>query len=233
MTDVPEIGGLSARQHAPATQRNREPILAVLEAVLPPNGAVLEVSSGTGEHAVFFAPRLAPRLWLPSDPNPRARASIAAWRDHSPAANLYPPIALNAEDPCWPVEQSPLPEALQGLDLKQTPIQAIVNINMIHIAPWTACLGLFAGAARILPVGGILYLYGPFRQGGQHTAPSNAAFDDNLRARNPDWGVRDLDEVTAIAAMHHFSLLKTVAMPANNLSVVFQAIAPLATDLVS
>ncbi|WP_448562145.1 DUF938 domain-containing protein [Trichothermofontia sp.] len=220
MTDV--AAKPDARQHAPATHRNREPILAVLQEELPPSGPILEVSSGTGEHAVFFAPRLAPRLWLPSDPSPLARASIAAWRDHSPASNLYPPIALNAEDTCWPVEQSPLPDALQGLDLHQKPIRAIVNINMIHIAPWSACLGLLAGAARILPVGGILYLYGPFKRGGQHTAPSNAEFDENLRARNPDWGIRDLDEVTAVAATHQLSLRRTVPMPANNLSVILE-----------
>ncbi|WP_448570304.1 DUF938 domain-containing protein [Trichothermofontia sp.] len=220
MTNVSDVANL--RQHAPATQRNRDPILAVPQDVLPPSGTVLEVSSGTGEHAMFFAPRLAPRGWLPSDPSPLARASIAAWREHYPAANLYPPIALDAEAACWPVEQSPLPDALQGLDLQQQPIRAIVNINMIHIAPWSACLGLLAGAARILPVGGILYLYGPFMQGGRHTAPSNAEFDANLRARNRDWGVRDLDAVTAMAATHQFSLRQTVPMPANNLSVIFE-----------
>ncbi|UZQ54154.1 class I SAM-dependent methyltransferase [Trichothermofontia sichuanensis B231] len=220
ITDPSEIPHV--RQHAPATYRNRDPILAVLQDVLPPDGTILEISSGTGEHAVFLAPRLAPRAWLPSDPNPVARASIAAWRDHLPSPNLYPPIALDTEDTCWPVEQSPLPTTLAGLDLQQMPIRAIVNINMIHIAPWSACLGLFAGAARILPVGGILYLYGPFMQNGRHTAPSNAEFDATLRARNPAWGVRDLDAVTAVAATHHFSLHKTVPMPANNLSVVFE-----------
>lgn len=196
-----------ARQYAPATERNREPILAILLEVLPPIGTVLEVSSGTGEHAVFFAPRLAPRKWLPSDPNPIARASIAAWRQYCPSENLYPPIALDVCDANWAVEQE---------------IVAIANINMIHIAPWAACLGLMAGARRILPPGGILYLYGPFKQGGKHTALSNVAFDESLRVQNPQWGIRDLEEVVAVAQSEGFSLVKTAAMPANNLSVIFQ-----------
>lgn len=212
------------RQFAPATQRNREPILQVLSEVLPPSGTVLEISSGTGEHAVFFAPRLTPRLWVPSDPNPVARASIAAWRDYYPVENLYPPIALDVCDPVWPVEQPPLPEALQELDLQQHPIQAIVNINMIHIAPWAACLGLLAGAERLLPPNGLLYLYGPFKQANQHTAPSNEAFDASLQMQNPAWGVRNLEDVIAVAQTHHLNLIKTVAMPANNLSVIFQRI---------
>ncbi|MFM7427243.1 MAG: DUF938 domain-containing protein [Elainella sp.] len=205
------------RQFAPATQRNREPILAVLTEVLPPDGTVLEISSGTGEHAVFFAPALAPRRWLPTDPNPTARASIAAWQRHSPAANLHPPLALDVRDPVWPVE-TPLPE----VELNQTPITAIVNINMIHISPWSACLGLMAGASRILPSGGILYLYGPFQQDGRHTAPSNAEFDQSLRRQNSEWGVRHLEEVVAVAQSQQLSLVSTYTMPANNLSVVFR-----------
>ena len=214
---------LDARQYAPATQRNREPILEVLLQVLPPRGTVLEVSSGTGEHAVFLAPRLHPRKWLPSDPNPVARGSISAWREHCPADNLYPPIALDARDPVWEVEQNELPKQLHDLDLKLHPIAAIVNINMIHIAPESACLGLMAGAKRILPPGGILYLYGPFKQRGKHTAESNVAFDQSLRAQNPEWGVRDLDDVAAVAQAHNLSLVKSYTMPANNLSVIFQA----------
>ena len=211
------------RQYAPATERNREPILKVLLQVLPPTGTVLEVSSGTGEHAVFFAPRLHPRKWIPSDPNPIARDSIAAWREDCGADNLSSPIALDAGDPVWAVEQNQLSQPLQGFDFKHDPIVAIVNINMIHIAPWSACLGLIAGARRILPSGGILYLYGPFKQGGRHTAPSNAAFDQSLQAQNPQWGVRDLDDVVAVAQAQNLSLLKIYNMPANNLSVVFQA----------
>lgn len=205
---------LDARQHSPATLRNREPILAALQAVLPPTGTVLEISSGTGEHAIFFAPRLQPRQWLPSDPNPIARASIAAWQEEVPSANLHPPICLDVRDSVWAVEQ---PE----MDLSE-PIQAIANINMIHISPWAACLGLMAGAERILPQGGVLYLYGPFKQSGEHTASSNAQFDHSLQLQNPEWGVRDLEEVIAVAQAQDLTLLKTIAMPANNLSVVFQ-----------
>ncbi len=199
------------RQFAPATERNREPILEVLLQVLPPTGTVLEISSGTGEHAVFFAPRLAPRRWLPSDPNPVARASIAAWREHQPAENLEAAIAIDVRDPVWTLASE-----------QQTSITAIVNINMIHIAPWSACLGLMSGAKRLLPIGGVLYLYGPFNQHGKQTAPSNVTFDESLRMQNPEWGIRDLDQVVTIAQNHSLSLIRTYEMPANNLSVVFR-----------
>ena len=198
-----------ARQYAPATERNREAILEVLLEVLPPTGTVLEVSSGTGEHAVFFAPRLTPRHWLPTDPNPLAIASINAWRSYTKPENLYPPIVIDACQPIWKLK-----------DIE--PIVAIVNINMIHIAPWEACLGLMTGAKQILPPGGILYLYGPFTRGGKHTSLSNIAFDESLREQNPNWGVRDLDEVTEVAKSQQLNLVKTIAMPANNLSVIFQ-----------
>lgn len=211
-----------ARQYAPATARNREPILQVLLQFLPPMGTVLEVSSGTGEHAVFLAPRLYPRRWLPSDPNPIALASIQAWQTQTAVANVWPAIALDARDSVWPVEQRPLPAPLTHIDLNAEPITAIVNINMLHIAPWSACLGLMAGAQRILPAGGILYLYGPFKRGGQHTAPSNASFDANLQAENPTWGVRDLEHVEAAAQAANLRLIETVTMPANNFSLIFQ-----------
>jgi SAM-dependent methyltransferase len=212
LTDLPQ----DARQYAPATQRNRAAILEVLLQVLPPTGTVLEISSGTGEHAVFLAPRLQPRKWIPSDPNPIAIASISSWRQYCPADNLCEPIALDASKPIWSIEQ------YSKVDLERDPIVAIVNINMIHIAPWDACLGLMAGAGRILSPGGILYLYGPFKRGGVHTAPSNAEFDLSLRQQNPAWGVRDLDDVVAIAQAQNLSHIKTYAMPANNLSVIFQ-----------
>jgi Protein of unknown function (DUF938) len=211
------------RQHAPATLRNRQAILDVLLEVLPATGSVLEVSSGTGEHAAFFAPRLYPRKWIPSDPNPVALTSIAAWREDCPTDNLLAPIALDACESTWPVEQEPLPEPWRGLNIQQEPIMAIANINMIHISPWSACIGLMAGAQRILPTGGILYLYGPYKQAGQHTAPSNAEFDRSLQMQNPEWGVRNLEDVIATAQTHNFSWVKTYAMPANNLSVIFQA----------
>lgn len=197
------------RRYAPATERNREPILAILQQVLPPTGTILEISSGTGEHGVFMAPQLAPRHWLPSDPDPDARASIVAWQQFAPVGNLHPPIDLDASSDQWLVDP-------------QSPITAIVNINMIHIAPKAAYLGLLAGAQRTLTVGGILYLYGPFKQGGVHTAPSNAAFDESLRSRNSEWGVRDLEEIIAVAASHDLRLQQVDPMPANNLSVVFR-----------
>jgi Protein of unknown function (DUF938) len=199
------------RRYAPATERNREPILAVLRQVLPPTGTILEISSGTGEHAVFMAPHLAPRYWLPSDPNPDARASIAAWQQSAPCDNVYPPTDLDARSSQWLVDS-------------KEPITAIVNINMIHIAPKSAYLGLFAGAKRVLPIDGILYLYGPFKQGGVHTADSNAAFDASLRSQNPEWGIRDLEEITSVAQSHHLELQKVYPMPANNLSVVFKVV---------
>lgn len=202
------------KQYAPATQRNREPILEVLRQVLPPSGTILEVASGTGEHAVFFAPRLQPRKWLPSDANPERLASIDAWVKELKIENLSASIEIDASSSIWTVEDSTL--------LNDSPITAIVNINMIHISPWAACLGLMAGAGRILPPGGILYMYGPYKQSGKHTASSNEAFDESLRMQNSQWGVRDLDEVVAAASSQQLFLLKTVQMPANNLSVVFQ-----------
>ena len=205
-----------ARQYAPATQRNSQLILEVLLQVLPESGTILEIASGTGEHAVFFAPKLSPRLWLPTDPNPQLRASITAWAEHNSSYNLYPPLELDVREPVWPVEN-------RAFDwLNREPIAAIVNINMIHISPWSACLGLMAGAGRILPAGGILYLYGPFKQGGEHTAASNAAFDKSLRAQNPEWGVRNLDDVVAVASGQNLTLKQICQMPANNLSVVFE-----------
>ena len=202
------------KQYAPATQRNREAILEVLQQVLPQFGTILEVASGTGEHAVFFAPFLQPRRWLPSDANPVSRASIDAWVKEFKIENLSAPIEIDASSSIWAVEDSTL--------LNNSPITAIVNINMIHISPWEACLGLMAGAGRILPPDGILYMYGPYKQDGKHTAPSNEAFDMSLRQQNPQWGVRDLDEVVAAASSQQLSLLKTVEMPANNLSLVFK-----------
>lgn len=211
---------LDRRRYAPATERNREPILAVLSQILPPTGTILEISSGTGEHSIFMAPHLAPRYWLPSDPNPDARASIAAWQQAIPCDNIYPPIDLDASSSQWLVESGELAHC----DFQQHPITAIVNINMIHIAPKSAYLGLFAGARRILPIDGILYLYGPFKQGGFHTARSNAAFDASLQSQNPEWGVRDLEEITTVAQSHHLELQKVYPMPANNLSVVFKVV---------
>ncbi|MBD2212299.1 DUF938 domain-containing protein [Nostoc linckia FACHB-104] len=206
-----------ARQEAPATQRNREPILEVLLQVLPASGTILEIAAGTGEHSVFFAPKLSPRQWLPTDVNPQSLTSINAWIQHCGCDNIYPPQTLDVREAVWPVETGVVSEWLQT-----SPIAAIVNINMIHISPWSACLGLMAGANRILKPGGILYLYGPFKRGGEHTAPSNAAFDEYLRAQNPEWGVRNLDDVVAAANAENFLFKQIYQMPANNLSVVFE-----------
>lgn len=197
MTDDP-------RQYAPATARNREPILEVLRRVLPPAGIVLEVASGTGEHSAFLAPQFPGLTWQPSDPDAAGRASIAAWTSGMP--NVRPPLDLDAAAPTWPIARA----------------DAILCINMIHISPWTATLGLMSGAAKLLPGGGLLYLYGPYKQGGRHTAPSNAAFDDSLRTRDPAWGVRDLDNVADAARKVGFAAPEVTAMPANNLSVVFR-----------
>ena len=170
-------------------------------------GEVLEIASGSGEHAVWFAAALPSVTWRPSDPSPEARASIALRRAEAALPNLLEPLALDAAAPDrWPLDRA----------------DAIVCINMIHIAPWSATQGLLAGAARLLPAGAPLYLYGPFREAGRHTAASNAAFDESLQARDPRWWVRDLDEVAALASANGLELSTRVPMPANNLSVVFE-----------
>lgn len=204
-----------ARRHAPATARNREPILQVLKRVFAPARTVLEIASGTGEHATFFAANLPHCTWLPSEPDPESRASVLAWQATTPAPNLLPPLALDVCAASWPVEA-------EGFVLPNGEISAIACINMIHISPWAACQGLCAGAGRLLPAGGLLYLYGPFKQNGQHTAPSNASFDASLQERDPRWGVRDLEAVVELARSHQLDLVETVEMPANNLSVIFQ-----------
>lgn len=195
------------RLTSPAAARNKVPILEVLRCVLPATGSVLEVASGTGEHAAFLAAELPSLSWQPSDPDPAARASISAWAAHlgSPE-NLRPPLALDAAGDDWPIAAA----------------DAVVCVNMIHISPWASCRGLMRGAARILPHGGILYLYGPYRVGGLHTAPSNEAFDRGLQSQDPSWGVRDLEAVAAEAEKNGLILIETVPMPANNLSVVFR-----------
>lgn len=199
-----------AAQLSPAVARNRDPILAVLRRVLPDRGTVLEIASGTGEHAAYFSTHLPHLTWQPSDVDPDALASITAHRAASDAANLWAPITLDVTASVWPITQA----------------DAVVSINMIHISPWAAAEGLMAGAARLLAAGQPLFLYGPFKENGAHTAPSNAAFDANLRARDPQWGVRDLDDVRALADSHGFDFVERVAMPANNLSVVFRRRAP-------
>jgi len=198
-TPVPN-GGL----HAAATDRNREPILAVLRTILPKSGLVLEIASGTGQHAAFFARALPTLRWQPSDPLPAHRESIRAWG--AGIDNLEPPLDLDVERRPWPIDYA----------------DAILNINMIHIAPWTAAEALFEGAARLLPPAGVLTLYGPFMRDGRHTADSNQRFDERLRAEDPRWGVRDLGDVTALAVAAGFAEPEIFDMPANNLSLVFR-----------
>lgn len=200
------------RRFAPATQRNQEPIWSVLEPLLASaSGTVLEIASGSGEHAMFFAARLAPRWkWQPTDASAEALASIRAWRRQPEVAATLPlePVLLDAAEPAWAVHRA----------------EAVVCINMVHISPWSATQGLLRGASRVLRAagGGPLVLYGPYKRGGFHTAPSNEAFDQNLRSRNPEWGVRDLDAVREEAEQHGFLLEEVVAMPANNLTLVFR-----------
>jgi len=200
---------MDARQYAPATQRNREPILKILSEVLRPTSNILEIASGTGEHAVYFASKLESCRWTPSDINPQSWESIIAWRNASPIHNLDLPLSIDVTQHDWQ-------QQVVGQN-----IDAIVNINMIHISPWSACLGLMAGAGQILPPGGILYLYGPYKRNQEHTAPSNASFDQSLCDRNPRWGIRDLAAVVAAAAESNLRLEQVIEMPANNLSVIF------------
>ncbi len=199
------------KRYAPAVARNREPILSVLRRWLPARGLVLEIASGTGEHAAFFAQALPDLVFQPSDPDPDAQASIAAWRSASDVPNLRAPLALEVTQPDWPVARA----------------DAILCINMLHISPWPAAEALMTGAARTLTPGGVLYLYGPYRRAGQPTAASNEAFDADLRRRNSTWGLRRLEDVVALAASAGLEHRETVDMPANNLSVVFRRVAAL------
>ncbi len=199
-------GTADPRLYRPHVPRNRDPILGVLRRVLPAQGLVVEIASGSGEHAVHFAKGLPALTWQPTDPDAAALASIAAHRADATLSNLLAPLRLDVTAVSWPVERA----------------DALLCINMIHISPWPASEALFAGAARVLRPGGIVYLYGPYRIDGRHTAPSNEAFDAQLRAQNAAWGVRDLADVTALAKHHGFAFVETVAMPANNLSVVFR-----------
>ncbi|HYD99712.1 MAG TPA: DUF938 domain-containing protein [Alphaproteobacteria bacterium] len=202
MTDPREPN--PARLHAPATLRNRAPILEALRGILPASGTVLELASGTGEHAAHFAAALPHLTWQPSDPDPVNRASIAAWAE---VPNQRPPLDIDATQGDWP----------------DSPVAAIYCANMIHIAPWAACLGLLAGAGRGLVPGGPLILYGPFRVAGR-MVESNVAFDRSLRGRDPAWGVRDLERVAEAARPHGLALERTFEMPANNLIVVLRRV---------
>lgn len=209
----PATPSSAARQFAPATARNRDPILDVLKEVLPAGGRVLELASGTGEHAVHFAAAFPGLVWQPTDPNAAARASVAAWIAQTGSANVLPPLALDVRDTPW---------VLANASATWTSVDAIVCINMIHISPWACTEALFREAERWLATGGVLYLYGPYRREGAHTAPSNAAFDADLRQRDASWGLRDMETVIALAAAHGLQADAAIPMPANNFSLVFR-----------
>ena len=203
---------MTAKQHAPATLRNREPIADVLARELPARGTVLEIAAGTGEHAVFFAERFPMLSWQPTDPSPEALASIAAWRADYPGTNLSAPLLLDAAAPDrWPITQA----------------AAILCINMVHISPWEATLGLFRGAAQLLggaPSDGALILYGPYIETGIETAPSNLEFDASLKARNPLWGLREAEALDGLAAQHGMARSARYALPANNIMLVYRGV---------
>jgi len=195
----------AARKHAPATLRNREAIAAVLADALPDAGVVLEVASGSGEHCAFFAERFPGLRWQPSDPEPSALTSIAAWC--AGLDNVAAPVAIDAAAQDWSVERA----------------DALLCINMVHISPWEATLGLLDGAARVLPDGAPLILYGPYRRAEVETAPSNEAFDASLKARDPRWGLRDVADLSAAASVRGLSFERLIEMPANNIMLVYRA----------
>jgi SAM-dependent methyltransferase len=195
-----------ARRFAPAVARNKHPITKVLAQYLPSSGVILEIASGSGEHALHFAAAFPTLTFQPSDPDASARASIAAWQQEARLPNLLPPCTLDVMAEPWPVTRA----------------DAVLCINMIHIAPWDATQALLRGTARLLSAPGLLFFYGPFKQGGQHAAPSNAEFDAKLRAQDAGWGVRDLEAVAALASTAGFAAPIIEAMPANNLSVIFR-----------
>ncbi|BAI97612.1 SAM-dependent methyltransferase [Sphingobium sp. TA15] len=212
MTDGPEpwepgSGPAAAgKRHAPATARNRDAILAVLREELPSSGLVLEVASGSGEHAVHFAAALPALDWQPSDPDPAALASIEAWREEAGLANVRPPIRLDAAAD-WPVEAA----------------DAVLCINMVHISEWAATAGLFKGRAKLLPAGAPLIIYGPFLEADVETAPTNRAFDRSLKARNPEWGLRDVADLDRVGEAFGLAQVRRMEMPANNLILIYRS----------
>jgi hypothetical protein len=198
--------GADTRRSAPAALRNREPIAEVLGHWLPTSGLVLEIASGTGEHAVFFADRFPQLEWQPSDVHPDALGSIAAWRETAGLPNVREPIVIDAREPAWPIERA----------------DAVLSINMVHISPWPSALGLIGGAARLLPADAPLILYGPWLQEGVAAAPSNLAFDADLKRRNPSWGLRLVEDFAVQAGKRGFDLVETREMPANNLMLLLR-----------
>ena len=194
------------RGHAPPADRNKGPILEVLKRWLPAQGMVVEIASGTGQHVAHFAKALPGLTWQPTELDADRHDSIAAWIEFEKLRNVHPPLLLDVGKHPWPLDSA----------------DAVICSNMIHISPWQATVDLMKGSARLLHGDGIVFLYGPYRRFGAHTAPSNEAFDADLRARNPEWGVRDLESVAEVASAHGFEFGDAVAMPANNFSVVFR-----------
>jgi hypothetical protein len=194
------------RQRSPSVARNRDAIAAILEQTLPRAGLVLEIASGSGEHVAFFAEKFRALRFQPSDADVTARLSISAWAAECGVSNVAPPLALDAGSDQWPIENA----------------DAVLCVNMIHISVWRATQGLFRGAARLLPARAPLYLYGPYKRGGVHTAPSNVEFDAWLKAKNPEYGVRDLEAVAELARDAGFGAPEIIDMPANNFSVIFR-----------
>lgn len=201
-----DAAGAEALRHAPATVRNRDAITDVLRNLLPERGTVLEIASGSGEHAVHFARAFPGLVWQPSDRDPPALASIAAWTAHTAASNVLPPLMIDVEQPVWPIDRA----------------DAIVCINMVHISPWGATRAVFARAAALLAPGAPLFFYGPYTRDDVTTSDSNLAFDASLRQRDPRWGLRDVADMDALAQQVGFDRLALVEMPANNLSLVYR-----------
>ena len=201
-----ETPATGVARSAPAALRNREPIAEVLREWFPASGLVLEIASGTGEHALFFAERFPNLEWQPSDVHPDALSSIAAWREAAALPNLRAPIVIDAGEPAWPIERA----------------EAVLSINMVHISPWPSALGLIDGAAKLLALGAPLILYGPWLQDGVVAAPSNLAFDADLKRRDPSWGLRLVEDFAAAASKRGFDLLETREMPANNVMLLLR-----------
>jgi len=194
------------RLQAPAAQRNRDLIADVLAKTIRPDGLILELASGSGEHCLRFAERFPGAVLQPSDPSPRARASIDAWAQSSGLTNIRPALDLDASLAAWPLESA----------------DAMICINMIHIAPWEATLGLFKGAATYLTHAGTLFTYGPYMRDGAHTSDGNRSFDADLRAENPRWGIRSIEALTEVAQDNGISAPEIVAMPSNNFCLIFK-----------
>lgn len=218
------------RRSAPAALRNREPIGEVLSEWLPAAGLILEIASGSGEHAIYFAERFPALQWQPSDVHPDALASIEAWREESQFPNLRVPLTIDAASPKWPIHRADAVLSIKmdsdSCDEQKTAekggFDVVLNLNMVHISPWSAALGLLDGAARVLKRGGALILYGPWLQAGVETAPSNLAFDQQLRERDAQWGLRSVEEFQTEAEQRYFTLSEVRPMPANNLMLLFR-----------